>query len=327
MGIKLSIIVPIYKVEKYLRKCVDSILHQDILQDEYEIILVDDGSPDGCGVIADEYASKYTNIRAIHQTNGGLSAARNTGLGVANGEYIQFVDSDDYLEPGVLGALVSKMDSDSLDVLRFDYQNVNEKYEVFQPYKEVMPFVDLRDEICDGLTFLDERLGYACYACQFIIRASLLKKSGLLFKEGILFEDTEWAPRVLIRAARVTSTRLVVYNYLLRSGSITHAKTVEQHQKVLDAKISLIQDLRSQSEFIPRAMWYKGMIAFTALSALSLIAGPLYNARNLYLRKLKELDIFPLTLYHASSRNSRKLKLINLSPRLFSLVYHLKNKS
>lgn len=128
----LSIIVPIYKVEPYLRKCVDSLLVQDLSPEEYEIILVDDGSPDDCGKIADEYAARFSNVRGIHQENGGLSVARNTGIMTAQGKYIQFVDSDDYLEPDVLGSLVGRAERDDLDVLRFNYRNVNERYEEYE---------------------------------------------------------------------------------------------------------------------------------------------------------------------------------------------------
>ena len=144
----LSIIVPVYNVKPYLRKCVESLLPyaplpegkgvgQDLDPAEYEIILVDDGSTDGSGELADELAqspitshkSQITNhksqiIQVIHQANKGLSEARNTGIRAARGKYIQFVDSDDYLEPNVLGKLVAQMEREELDVLRFDYQNV-----------------------------------------------------------------------------------------------------------------------------------------------------------------------------------------------------------
>ena len=93
---KVSIIVPVYKVEKYLRKCIDSIINQTLK--DIEIILVDDGSPDNCGKICDEYAAKDTRIKVIHKENGGLSSARNAGMEVAEGEYIGFVDSDDWIE-------------------------------------------------------------------------------------------------------------------------------------------------------------------------------------------------------------------------------------
>ena len=135
---KLSIIVPIYNVERYLRKCVDSLLAQDY--EDYEIILVDDGSTDDSGAICDEYAASSLSaagtssfseadhsiipIRVIHQPNAGLSAARNAGIKCANGEYLCFVDSDDYWEPNVLGGLMEQVEREKLDVLRFDYQNV-----------------------------------------------------------------------------------------------------------------------------------------------------------------------------------------------------------
>ena len=119
---RLSFIVPVYNVAPYLRKCVDSLIAQDY--DDYEIILVDDGSTDECPQICDELAAAYENIRVIHQENAGLSAARNAGLKVAKGEYICFVDSDDYWEENVLGGLMEQVEREKLDVLRFDYQNV-----------------------------------------------------------------------------------------------------------------------------------------------------------------------------------------------------------
>jgi glycosyltransferase involved in cell wall biosynthesis len=152
--VKLSIIVPIYGVEQYLRKCVDSLLSQDIPSSEYEIILVDDGGKDACPQICDEYArmNELENegvrklgkplIRVIHRENGGLSAARNSGIEAAQSEYIMFVDSDDYIEPNVLGALLSQMERDNLDVLRYNYQNVNEHYEIFNPNKDPNREVD-----------------------------------------------------------------------------------------------------------------------------------------------------------------------------------------
>lgn len=323
---KLSIIVPIYNVEKYLPKCVDSLLNQDIPQEEYEIILVDDGSQDNCGKIADEYAAKFSNIRVIHQENGGLSVARNTGIDAAKGEYIQFVDSDDYLEPNVLGGIVAKIESDGLDVLRFDYQNVNESHKVFQPYKDIKPFVDLRDEICDGLTFLIDRLGYACYAWQFVIRTGLLKDNALFFKPGIYFEDTEWTPRMLICADSVSSTTTIAYNYLLRAGSITRAVDIEKQKKVLEDKISLISSLKSTQNIVPDSQWFDGMISLTTISALELICSSFYEERKSYLAKINEFRIFPLSKHNQTMRRKRKISLANCSTRLFCLIYKLRTK-
>ncbi len=319
----LSIVVPVYNVENYLSKCLDSILNQDIANDDYEIVVVNDGSTDRSGEIAKEYAEKHSNITLINQKNQGLSGARNSGIKVAKGKYIQFVDSDDYLEPNVEKSLVEKMESENLDILRFNYQNVNEKGDVFDPNKAGKLYVDYRDEVCDGITFLNERQGPACYAVQFMLKTELVK-SIPLFMEGIYFEDVEWTPRVLTAANRVTSESKIIYNYLVRQGSITKAKTLEKKRKVIDDKIFLIELMNSQMADKADKRWYKGMIAGTVISLLGAIVADLYDERRKYIKKLKELAVFPLSDYHLNGGGLRKRKLINLSPELYCLIIRLK---
>lgn len=311
---KLSIIVPIYNVEPYLGRCLDSLLMQDLSPEEYEIILVDDGSKDGSGTIADEYAAGHKNIRVVHQANSGLSEARNTGISLATGKYVMFVDSDDYLEPNVIKGIVDKMDADYLDVLRFNYQNVDEQYNVFEPNKVSKPFTDYRDEICDGQTFLSERLGGGCYACQFALARELLRIS---FMRGRYFEDTLWTPRMLMQAKRVTSVNTIVYNYLLRKGSITQSIDIDKQRKVLEDKLFLIEDLKSQHSQHPSIRWFDGMIANTVIGLLSTVARCFYADRHDYIRRLRQLRVFPLSSYMLTPAARRKRLLINLSPRLF----------
>ena len=319
---KLSIIVPVYNVEKYLCKCLDSLLNQKLLDEEYEIILVDDGSPDGSPLICDQYASRYGHVKVVHRQNGGLSIARNTGIEVAQGKFVQFVDSDDYLELNVLHALVQKMLDDDLDVLRFNYQNVNEQYEVFRPNKVNKAFVDYRDEICDGLTFLTERLGFGCYAWQFMVRRELL--DNCLFKEGVSFEDTEWTPRLLAKAKRVTSTNIMVYNYLMRKGSITQSTDEKKKQKQLGDKLELIDSLQKQMREVSDKRWFEGTIAQIALSIMSYVSGTPYKKMNYYVNELRAKRIFPLSTFHATSFAKRKIILANLSPFLLTAFLHLK---
>ena len=322
---KLSIIVPIYKVEQYLRKCVDSLLDQDLSRKEYEIILVDDGSPDNCPAICEEYARAHDNVRVVHRENGGLSAARNSGIEVAQGQYVQFVDSDDFLEPNVLKTLVEKMDADQLDVLRFNYQNVNEQYEIFEPNKISKPFVDYCDEICDGLTFLTDRLGYGCYAWQFMLRRELLEDC--LFKEGIYFEDVEWTPRLLMKAQSVTSTDRMVYDYLMRQGSITQSVDEEKKRKVLDDRLSLIGSMKEQMKNANDKRWFKGMIGQIAIGIIGSASNDYFKSRRMLIKRLKDEDIFPLSAYHSTDLSARKIHLANISPRLLCLMLHYKNKS
>ena len=316
---KLSIIVPIYNVAPYLRKCVDSLLAQDI--SDYEIILVDDGSPDECQQICDQYAEQYSNIKVIHQANAGLSAARNTGIAVAKGEYICFVDSDDYSEDNGLSTLMEQVEREQLDVLRFDYQNVRQtetgEYEVFQPNKYPHQ-VDTCREVVDGETYLDERMGYACYACQFVINRELTST----FTHGIHYEDTEWLPRMMLAAKRVNSTPIVVYNYLVRQGSITQAQgNKDKLRKNVNDLLFVIESLSKQMTKHPSCQWLRRMISSSAVGVLTRVARIFYNERREYIRRLREMETFPLAIADQGKTYTRRAWIINLfGPRTYCFL-------
>ena len=323
MSVKLSIIVPIYGVEQYLRKCVDSLLNQDIPSSEYEIILVDDGGRDRCPQICDDYAAVHDNVRVIHRENGGLSAARNSGVEVAQGAYAMFVDSDDYIELNVLGGVMAQIERDQLDVLRYDFRNVNENYEEFHPNKDPKRDVDLSATIVDGETFLNERLGPGCYAWQFVIKRELLEDC--IFKEGIYFEDTEWTPRLLLKATRVASTPTIVYNYLWRSGSITLPTDPIKRKKVIDDKIALIRGFKEQQEMVKDKSWFEWMTSFTAMTILGMLAKMPSSERKLYLKELKSRDIFPLSTKKERMLSHKvKTMLANISPSLYCILMSLR---
>lgn len=332
--IKLSIIVPIYGVELYLRKCVDSLLAQDLSSSEYEIILVDDESPDACPHICDEYATTCKNICVVHRKNGGLSAARNSGIEIAKGEYLMFVDSDDYIEPNVLKGLLEQVERDKLDVLRYRLQYVNLQYEVYNPYKS-NPFKgnDYSEIQTDGVSFLNSRMSTACYAWAFILRRDLIYTSNfkhqtsgnnVLFTEGIYFEDTDWTPRMLVKAKRVASTNTVVYNYLQREGSITKAVNRSKQQKVLNDKMRLIGEMQRQSKELQEKglnnAWFSRMIADTVISVIGILSLDFYADRKEYLKQLEVMNIYPLV------SKSAKARMINLSPQLAVELLHLKNR-
>ena len=320
----LSIIVPVYNVEPYLRRCLDSLLSQDLPPEDYEIILVDDGSLDDCPEICDEYANKYDSIRVIHRDNGGLSAARNSGVGIARGKYIQFVDADDFLESNVLQSLVDIAERNCLDVLRFNYQNVNEQDEIIHVNRKTQRFSDYSESVTDGTFFLTSRLGFACYAPQFIIRRDLLKDC--TFKEGIYFEDTEWTPRMLLKASHVASTPMVVYNYRVRQGSITKSIDKERKIKCVEDRMSLIGSLNEQKQRVEDKRWFEGMISQMSLAIIADVSKNLFDKRKYYINGLKGKCVFPLSSYHATAAASRKIRLANISPMLFCILLHLKNK-
>lgn len=325
---KLSIIVPVYNVADYLVKCLDSLLAQDLPQNEYEIIVVNDGSTDNSGQIAQQYADQYANITLINQANQGLSGARNTGIKCAKGDYIQFVDSDDYLEKNVLGGLMKQVVKDNLDVLRFKYQNVRinagGEYEIFQPYKSSsFIFDDYSSDVTQGVNFLNERFGTACYAVMFIIRKQIL--DNCIFKQGIYFEDTEWTPRMLLKAERIASSDTIVYDYLMREGSITKAVNKDKQRKVVEDKIKLVDSLLEHSSGLEDKSWFERMIAGTVLSTIGCIAADFYNERKKYLKELKQRNIYPLSYNKTTKGTKRKLQLINFSPSLYCWLIHMKN--
>ena len=335
---KLSIIIPVFNVERYVAKCLDSILVDN--QFTGQVICVNDGSTDGSPAILAQYTKKYPNVEIITQENAGLSAARNAGIKAAKGEYIMFVDSDDYIEPNVLKGLLTQINFSNLDVLRYRLQYVNPYYEVFNPYKSD-PFRgnDYSEIPTDGVTFLNERMNTQCYAWQFLIKRNLIIDDRYiddryiddryidercLFTEGIYFEDTDWTPRMLVRAKRVASTEMVVYNYLVREGSITNAVNRSKQKKVLEDKMRLVGELQRQAAELAAQgkdnRWFRRMIADTVISIIGILSVSFYNERKAYLAQLKQMDVYPI------QSPLLKARMINLSPRLAVEVLHAKNR-
>jgi glycosyltransferase involved in cell wall biosynthesis len=318
--IRLSIIVPVYNVAPYLTRCLDSLLAQGLGPDEYEIILVNDGSTDESGSIARTYAEKYSHIQLIAQQNQGLGGARNTGIARASARYIQFVDPDDFLEPGILIPLLEKMERDELDILRFNYQNVNEQYKVIQPYKYPKYNEDYSDNVTDGITFLTERMGFACYACQFIFKTELIQKEGNQFTTRIYFEDTEWTPRILVQAQRVTSVNKIVYNYLLRTDSITRGIGTEKHRKIIHDSLLCINSIENLSNSIVKKemkAWGRRMIALLHVSILKYAKRNLPEELPMVISELRKKKHWPLSFRNLPPNHKRNTLIINLSPALF----------
>ncbi len=229
----VSIIIPVYKVEDYLRQCVDSILSQNL--DSFELILVDDGSPDNSGAICDEYAEKDTRVKVIHKENGGLSSARNAGIDVSCGEYIIFLDSDDWWNPEV---------------------NVRELFEEVKKRPEIDMFLFASLDYVEGKGYFKrkehERLGLiptssvAEYykgllangnlevsAATKILKSSFVKDNALYFKHGIKGEDNEWMIRVL-RSLKGVYILKDVFLYICRMGRVGSITNTIGYQNVKD---------------------------------------------------------------------------------------------
>lgn len=211
---KISVIVPVYKTEKYLEKCVGSIIAQTY--GDLEIILVDDGSPDSSGSLCDELAASDSRIRVIHKTNGGLSSARNAGIDAASGEYLGFVDSDDWVEPEMFEILLDRLLVSGADISCCNMKRIREMDEVPIIRDLSLDAVFSGREAAERL--LDDDAGILWHMGCKIYKAELFKD--LRLRHGILFEDFQIMPQLMLRAGKVVCTGLPLYDYYESPGSI-----------------------------------------------------------------------------------------------------------
>ena len=209
----ISVIVPVYKVEKYLHSCIDSVLAQTFT--DFELWLVDDGSPDACPEICDEYEHSDSRVKVIHKANGGLSSARNAALDRVTGNYICFVDSDDYITPDALETLYCALVETDADVAVGNMMSVDEGGNIKEFYAPA-----------SGRTILegDSVLSTLNQPCA----QNRLYKSGIFrslrFPEGRLYEDVFIYHKVLAQTKRMVLTGKTDYYYLIRSDSIMHSQ-------------------------------------------------------------------------------------------------------
>lgn len=224
---KFSIIIPVYNVEKYIARCLDSCVNQDIPKDEYEIIIVNDGSPDGSQAIAEQYMAEYPNIKLINQENGGLSVARNNGFKASIGQYVWFVDSDDWIETNCLSQIYNKMESEKLDMLQIGYM---EAWDGGTIKKSDRGFFEGCKTGCEAM-----KEKYVPAPAQFTVyNRWFLSRFSLKFYPGIYHEDAEFKPRALFFAKHFASLNKHVYYYYQRSqGSIMSSYSVKRGMDVL----------------------------------------------------------------------------------------------
>lgn len=209
---KISIIIPVYNVEQYLRQCVDSVLAQTF--DDYEVILVDDGSPDGSPAICDEYGERYDKVKVIHKPNGGLSDARNAGLDVAQGEYVMFLDSDDWWDAkDALRKVADCVVKTKADVCIIGMKKYFQKQDRFG---------DERTPVCDEASVLSQAQAIYKYmsnnifvACAWdkVIRRSFIESDNQRFVKRQLSEDIEWCCKLLLKNPVITTLAESFYVY------------------------------------------------------------------------------------------------------------------
>ena len=216
----VSVIVPVYNVEKYLEKCLDSITRQTY--ENLEIILVDDGSTDDSGRMIDEYkkGTKDKRIRIIHKKNGGLSSARNAGLELMKGEWVVFVDSDDYISRDFVETLYNLAIKNNAEIATCSFESFSDDGSILKKSPSWPNGVMSGTEAINDM-FANKRPAYICLS---MFRAELFVKNDILFPEGREFEDIATRVKLLYFAKKVAFSNKRLYSYLIRGGSITGKK-------------------------------------------------------------------------------------------------------
>ena len=237
--IDLTVIIPIYNVEEYLSECIDSLMHQGNLR--LEIILVNDGSTDSSGAIADQYANIDSRIKIIHKENGGASTARNVGLELAQGEYIAFLDSDDWVSKNSLSELYCAAVKYGVDIALGNLMYFYKDKIIAGFYKPVPKETqNIVFSGKEGFIRWSETHSFRPMACNYIYRRRFLEKIRAQFEEGIMCEDELWTPIVFCHAQKIIAVDIDFYFYRQRKGSVMHSSSLKKH---LDAYFTVTDKL------------------------------------------------------------------------------------
>lgn len=302
--LKISVIIPVYNVEKYLDQCIQSVLNQSY--EYFEIILVNDGSKDGSLDICKCYEQKDNRVIVVNKKNGGLSSARNAGLEIASGDYVLFIDSDDYLDDNnAILKLIQHLERNPVDVLNFHFKKYDEESNSF-----IKCFSDVDVDEFNNIYTYKERIRWLLCKSQYISSAcnKLIKRELIYeFETGVLSEDIEWAYKLLITSKNIGICNLDFYVYRQRKGSITHSvgdKHIDDLINIVNKMIKISKEIKDV-EFCEICNNY---ISFQYSTILINIHYTNKTVKQKYYAVLKELSYL---LRYDLNLKVHKLNLIN----------------
>jgi len=304
---KLSIVIPLYNSENYINLCLDSILNQNVSKKTYEIIIVDDESSDNSLSILNEYEQRFENVHIYSQKNQGPSIARNEGLKLAKGEFIYFVDSDDYIANDTLNILIRHL-SDDIDLLAFNSTqtkdlNLNTSQNLEQALKTPR-------NIIEGSEFIVIH-GFKDGSWWYIVRKDFLLSSNLFYLEGKLLEDISFNLTLLTEVKRVLYIPLDVYRYVTRPNSIMTQKSavylrimISNYERVVSEFYSKIQEFRATKRNMSNKLRDKKKIYQFFLFTRLIRSDMSMEEINMKLDAYMNVNLYPLETY------SKRLKVI-----------------
>lgn len=320
MSAKLSVVVPIYNVEKYLVKCIQSIVNQDYLN--LEIILVDDGSPDSSPQICDEWAKIDSRIKVIHKTNGGLSDARNIGIEVASGEYITFVDGDDFIKKDMYSKMMNSINKTGAEIAvcgRYIYDGkVEKKYHCLDSEKLYDSKTALKEMLCGGT--VEEAVWDKIYKRELLYN--------IRFPVGEVNEDIIVMPKILVNSSKIIHVGEALYYYrknnygISKSGYNQKKSVVIKHIKDVKLYInSVYPDMNNE------LMIFQGRYSYSQLLDLTLDKEKVKIYKSDYLEYIKMLkESYPIMIKSNYIDNKKKIICLLILFRIYGLIWRIKNK-
>lgn len=308
---KLSIIIPVYNTAQFLDRCIESIYKDNPLDTaDFEVICVNDGSTDQSDQILGELANKHHNIRVLRQDNSGQSVARNRALEVACGDYVYFLDSDDYIDASALaGSLMASLKKNA-EMTIVDYVKVDEAGRRITK-QDRNSYEKLSREVT-GAELLSEYTVRGA-VCSYLCRRDRLEVNKLRFTEGIYLEDEEFMIKLISKCTRIYNSREQVYYYTQRNGSTVNPMTPEKESELLNSLFYISKSIQSLSKKKSDPLVSQGLSKKAAQLSISFIL----MLRHSSLKKEEKRSL--LFHYLGSSLYPIRVRELNLPQRLFSL--------
>lgn len=319
MGKKISIIVPAYNAEKYLERCVDSMANQNLPYDDYEVIVINDGSTDGTSSLLNDLHFKFPFLRYITTTNGGLSRARNRGIREAVGEYLLFVDSDDSIVSNILEQIYEEAKSENLDMMLMDYLYLDSEG---TPLKKPLSINNTISQTVEGANFLLKQTYYPM-VCMYAYRRAFLVDHELEMIP-IWHEDEEFTPRAIYLTKRIKYLPLVFYNYFRNKGSFMMKYNEKAYFDMIRGMESLEVFRRNHVVGVDLNIYFRDLIAKNLLKSFkrSIHWGAPARIQRQLILEMKKKHLTPLP----QGKKGIYSLLYNYMPVIFIYYYRLKLK-
>lgn len=310
--IKISYIIPMYNAEKFIAKCISSIKEQDVPSDEYEIIVINDGSTDDSRKKAEECLADIKYSQLLTQDNQGQASARNKGVAIAKGKYIMFVDADDWLNLKSIDKLIRQAETNNTDIAISSMKSyrADGTFSIGNDYPKHDIVVDGSTAIMDGIIFGS--------VCARLFRRDFLSKNKLLFQEGIKHEDVLFSVKSLLSAERISSCNVCTYSYRWNEGSTDRSFDYENFQKAILSDLYIANEIigiakRGDIDACLRNYLRKRGNSIIVGNIINLVRSP-YKRKGIvdtYLKKGKEYGCYPIKERTLSWKTTALIPLIN----------------